>query len=153
VGNRGSDIDHVLIGPGGVFTINTKKHPGKKIWVGGNTIMVSGHRVPYVRNSEHEAERASRLLSQRTGSPVDARAVLIFTTGTIIPDVTIKAPPTNVAILDRVDVPRVFKRAERRLTPTQVEAIFAVARRSTTWTPASGSEPDHASSSAIRGRG
>lgn len=30
VGQRDSDIDHVAIGPGGVFTLNTKNHLGKK---------------------------------------------------------------------------------------------------------------------------
>src|SRR5680860_1213119 len=27
VGDRGSDIDHVIVGPGGVFTVNAKHHP------------------------------------------------------------------------------------------------------------------------------
>lgn len=27
VGDRGSDIDHVVVGPGGVFTVNAKNHP------------------------------------------------------------------------------------------------------------------------------
>ena len=133
VGNRGSDIDHVVIGPPGVYTVNTKKHPGKKVWVGGSTIMVDGQRKPYVRNSEHEAERASRLLSAAAGFPVVVKPVLIFTTGTLIPDVTIKSKPKNVVVLDRMDVPRIFKRGEKRLTPDQVDAIYDVARRSTTW--------------------
>ena len=42
VGDKGSDIDHLVIGPGGVFTLNTKHHPKAKIWVGGNTFMVNG---------------------------------------------------------------------------------------------------------------
>ncbi|MBG6212216.1 hypothetical protein RCH23_000129 [Cryobacterium sp. CAN_C3] len=29
VGSGSSDIDHVVIGPAGVFTINTKNHTGK----------------------------------------------------------------------------------------------------------------------------
>ena len=33
VGERDADIDHVLIGPAGVFTINTKTHPGKRVTV------------------------------------------------------------------------------------------------------------------------
>jgi hypothetical protein len=68
VGTRGSDIDHVVIGPGGVFTINTKHHPGAEIWVGGDTVLVNGVRQAYVRNSRHEAERAGRLLSRRADS-------------------------------------------------------------------------------------
>ena len=59
VGKRGSDIDHVVIGPAGVFTINTKKHPGKKVWVSKNAILVNGHRTDYLRNSRFEGERAT----------------------------------------------------------------------------------------------
>lgn len=68
VGERGSDIDHVLIGPGGVWTINTKNHPGKAIWVGKHQVRVDGHKTTYLRNSRFEAERASRLLTRRAGS-------------------------------------------------------------------------------------
>ena len=28
IGSRGSDIDHIVVGPAGVFTINTKRHRG-----------------------------------------------------------------------------------------------------------------------------
>src|SRR5690606_5346631 len=35
IGNGNTDIDHVVIGPSGVFTINTKYTNGKKVWVGG----------------------------------------------------------------------------------------------------------------------
>lgn len=35
VGQRDSDIDHVVVGPPGVFTVNTKWHPEGRIWVGG----------------------------------------------------------------------------------------------------------------------
>jgi hypothetical protein len=57
VGARGADIDHLVIGPGGVFTINTKHHPDARIWVGGDTFLVNGKRYPYVRNARHEAAR------------------------------------------------------------------------------------------------
>lgn len=55
VGERGSDIDHVVIGPAGVFTINTKNHPGAKVWVGKDQLRVNGHTQPYIRNSRFEA--------------------------------------------------------------------------------------------------
>ena len=40
IGKKGADIDHVVIGPGGIFTINTKNHSGKAVWVAGHTLMV-----------------------------------------------------------------------------------------------------------------
>lgn len=67
VGRRGADIDHLVIGPGGVFTVNAKHHKGADIWVGGETLMVNGARTQHVRNARHEAERAGRLLSEALG--------------------------------------------------------------------------------------
>jgi hypothetical protein len=133
VGKADSDIDHVLVGPGGVYTINTKKHPGKKVWVGRTSILVNGQRTDYLRNSRFEGERASTLLTSAVGFPVVVKPALIFITGTLVPDVTIKELPDGVAILDRMDIPRVFRRASAKLTPEQVETIYAAARRSTTW--------------------
>lgn len=133
VGERGIDIDHVVIGHGGVYTLNTKTHPGGSIWVGRRQVRVNGHRTDYLRNSRHEAARAERLLTAAVGFPVPVRAALVFLTGTLIPNVTIKQQPEDVFIYDRMDIPGVFKRAPKRLTPEQVEVVFEQARRSTTW--------------------
>ncbi len=53
-------------------------------------------------------------------------------TGTVVPQVTIKQMPTDVLVLDRMDVPGVFKRSPERLTLEMIEQIYEVARRSTT---------------------
>jgi len=134
VGKRGSDIDHVVISAGGVYTLNTKNHPGGRVWVGSRAIRVNGQPVTYLRNSQYEGQRAERLLSEAAGFPVPVRPVLVFLTGSLIPNVTIKQRPEAVLILDRMDIPGAFKRAPRRISPEQVDAIFDVARRCTTWT-------------------
>ena len=77
VGDRGSDIDHLIIGPGGVFTVNAKHHPKAKIWVGGNTFMVNGNRQPYIRNSRYEAARAAKLLTAACGFPVHVEGLIV----------------------------------------------------------------------------
>ena len=133
IGEKGSDIDHVLIGPGGVFTVNTKRHPNGKIWVARNTIMVNGQKVPYLRNSRHEAQRASKLLSAATGEAVEVRGVLIFMTGTVIPNLTIKEHPDDVVILDRLAIPRAFRKAPQRLSSERIHTIAQAARRVSTW--------------------
>jgi hypothetical protein len=134
VGKRGSDIDHVVIGWGGVYTLNTKTHPGARVWVGEHAVRVNGQPTQYLRNSRHEAERAGRLLSQAVGFAVPVRSALVLLTGTLIPNVTIKKAPADVGIYDRMDIPGVFKRAPRRIDAEQVEAIYDAARRCTTWT-------------------
>jgi len=60
------------------------------------------------------------------------RPLLVFLTGIVLPQVTIGQMPTDVLVLDRMDVPSVFKRSPERLTPEVVEQVYEVARRSTT---------------------
>lgn len=133
VGTRGSDIDHVVIGPAGVFTVNTKHHPRSRVWVGGDTVLVGGTRQPYVRNSRHEARRASRLLTAACGFPV-AAVGLVAVVGAR--DLTVRSQPAggDVHLLSGRTIDRWLRsRPVGVLTAAQVGAVHERARRSTTW--------------------
>lgn len=130
VGSRGSDIDHVVIGPAGVFTLNAKNHRGKRIWVGGNTVRVDTHRTHYVRNARHEAARASSLLSAALGWSVPVHGVVV-PVGAI--EVTVQSQPLEVTVVPRRQLAGWLGRLGPLLTQEQVEAVYEVARRSTTW--------------------
>src|SRR5680860_22366 len=132
VGDRGSDIDHVIVGPGGVFTVNAKHHPKAKIWVGGNTFMVDGHKQPYIRNSRYEATRAAKLLSAACGFPVHVEGLIVTVNAG---DVTIKSAPVGVHVVPRMQVARWLLRHGDILADDTLEAIHDAARRSITWQP------------------
>lgn len=132
VGNRGSDIDHLVVGPGGVFTINTKHHPGAKIWVGGSTFMVDGHKQPYIRNSRYEADRASKLLTAATGTPVHVEGLIVTVNAD---DIVIKTPPVGVYVVPRMQIARWLLRLGPVLSDDQIDTVYQAARRSTTWRP------------------
>src|SRR5262249_9630418 len=112
-----------------------KTHPDGSVWVDRGSLRVNGHPTDYLRNSRHEAKRASRLLTAACGLPVNVHPALVILTGTIIPNITIKQAPDDVAILDRTDIPSPFRRTKRQLTDQQAADIFDHARRSTTWQP------------------
>lgn len=130
VGERGSDIDHLVIGPGGVYTINAKHHPGARVWVGGNTLLVNGKRQPYLRNSRHEAKRAGDLLSGACGFPVTAQSVIVPVRAE---KVTVKKAPPDVHVVARFDFARWLLRRPHVLDPRTQDILYAAARRSTTW--------------------
>lgn len=130
VGDRGSDIDHLLIGPGGIFTVNAKNHPGAKIWVGGNTFMVNGHRQPYIRNARYEAERAAKLLTAACGFPVHVQGLIVTVNAQ---DVVIKSEPDGVNVTWRNNLDKWLLRHGDIHTPGTLDAIYEAARRSTTW--------------------
>lgn len=132
VGENGSDIDHVVIGPAGVFTLNAKHHPGAKIWVGGSTVTINGQRQPYIRNSAHEARRASRLLSAACGFPVSAVGVVVPVGAS---DVVIKTPPADVHVVYRRALARWLRERPAALPDDAVDQVFQAARRSNTWQP------------------
>ncbi len=55
VGKGESDLDHLLISSGGVFTVNTKNYPGKQVWVGQHSVKVNGHSTRYLPIACYEA--------------------------------------------------------------------------------------------------
>lgn len=132
VGDNGSDIDHLVIGPGGVFSLNAKHHPGARIWVRDNAFRVNGQQQPYIRNSRHEALRAGRYLTAACGFPVAV-------TGIVVPvdadDLTIKQQPADVVVVNRMALAPWLRRRPDLLEEATVDAIFEAARRSTTWRP------------------
>ncbi|WP_285117235.1 nuclease-related domain-containing protein [Leifsonia sp. fls2-241-R2A-40a] len=62
VGSGEADVDHLVVGPGGVFVINTKHHRGGSVTVYQRAVLVNGAKQPYLRNSDFEASRVRGLL-------------------------------------------------------------------------------------------
>jgi hypothetical protein len=132
--DAGTDLDHLVIGPGGVFCINTKSHPNAKIWVAGDTVLVNGHRPEhnYVRASRSEGRKVARLLSAACGLEVVVRPVIAFVNAI---GLEVKQQPADVHICSRRRIAEWLAAQPRTLRPDQVEALFSAGRRSTTWGP------------------
>jgi hypothetical protein len=128
------DIDAFVIGPGGIFSINAKHHQGARIWVGGDTIMVNGTCQPYVRNSRHEAQRASRLLRRAIGEPVMVQGLVVPVAANAF---TVKEQPKDVYVINRVRLARRLRTLPDRIDPSTVQRVFDAARLSSTWMPLS----------------
>ena len=77
VGASGTDIDHILIGPGGVFTITSQNHAGRRGWVAGRTFIVSGQKHNHVFAAITQAARATRMLSRTTGMIVHVTPIIV----------------------------------------------------------------------------
>ena len=56
-------IDHLVIGPAGVFSITVHSHAGQVVWVGERTFMVDDVRLSHLADAEDAASAASRLLT------------------------------------------------------------------------------------------
>jgi hypothetical protein len=130
VGAGDSDIDHVVIGPAGVFTLNTKNHPGKRVFAGGRTFMVNGHKQHYVRNSEHEAARASMMLSDALGVEVAVTPVIVVVGAESI---VVGSTPPAVEVRSSGQIGRWLARRKVTLTDEEILHVSRVAGRRGTW--------------------
>ena len=73
VSEQGSnEVDHLVVGPPGVFTVSTLHHRGARIRVGGQVVWVDDAIREYLRNARIEAARVSRRLSEALGAGVGA---------------------------------------------------------------------------------
>ncbi|MFJ9023636.1 nuclease-related domain-containing protein [Streptomyces sp. NPDC102259] len=69
-------MDHLAIGPAGVFAINSKRHRGKSVWYGDAAITVNGATTRHIAISQSEARRIARVLSRHCGVAVPVRPVI-----------------------------------------------------------------------------
>jgi hypothetical protein len=144
VGSAGADIDHVVIGPGGTFTINTKNHGAKKVWAAGKTFMVEGQKLAHIHHSSFEAQRAARLLTGVTGTPVSVTPLIVV----VNPASLVRKKP-DVTVLDATELFRWMRRQPQMQTDATVARIALAASRRDTWTTLVDDDAEPASS---RGR-
>jgi hypothetical protein len=126
----GADIDHVVIGPSGVFTVNTKHHPGASVWVRDRVFRVNGRSEDHLRFSETEQRRATKVLRRWCGWPVPVQAV-VAVVGARRLDVAFTNPSVLVVDGERLD--QELARLPAQLTRLQIESVFSVARHASIW--------------------
>ncbi len=129
VGDGDIDIDHVVIGPGGVFTLNTKHHARSKVWVADRAILVGGQKTHYLRNSRHEASRATDLLTSACGFDVHVEPIIVV----IAKELTVRSQPVGVHVVPRHRIASWLERRPATLACATVDAVYDAARRDTTW--------------------
>ena len=71
-------VDHVAIGPGGMFMIYVEHQPGAKVWISEHTVTINGRDSDHLRQARFEARRASGRLTEACGRDVTVQSVLML---------------------------------------------------------------------------
>jgi hypothetical protein len=129
VGHRGANIDHVVIGPGGVFTVNTRYLFGE-IVVYQRSITHEGSRTDYLSKASAEARRAASLLSAAIGRTVQVRGVLAI----LADEWTIVEEPPDVIVRGPRGAKNLMLKQPPVLRPSDVIVLAAAASKPDTWT-------------------
>lgn len=130
---QGDVVQHLLIGPGGIYAITVHVHLGAHVQVDRRTLYVNHRPVPYLRDARLQGQRLERVLGAASSSFVSVRAVVVVHTGALAAPRVAKMP-ADALVLGRTDIPGVFRRLPRRLTDDDVAMLARVAARKETWT-------------------
>ena len=101
VGDSGADVDHLVIGPGGVFALHSDRQARKAVQVAGRSVLVGARKIPYIREAEYEAVCLTTLLSQRMPRAASVHGVVVLVD---TKSVIVKAQPSRVKVIEAVDL-------------------------------------------------
>ncbi|MFF2051459.1 nuclease-related domain-containing protein [Leifsonia sp. NPDC058194] len=129
VGSGDADLDHLVVGPGGVFVVNTKHHRGARVWVAERAVLVDGAKKPYLRNADLETSRVRGLLA---GAGIDApvRAVVAVVGAK---ELRVRARPRTVDVVRGEGLVRWLVRRPPVLDPATVAAVASLVDAPGTW--------------------
>jgi hypothetical protein len=132
IGADTKDVDHLVIGPGGVFAINTKHHAAASIWVGDHVLRVNNSNTPHLKVARSDSADVSRRLSGRVGFPVPVTPVIAVLNARAITDNRPNQSRT-VSVVDARKLVSWLTSRPPQLSPTKIDLIKLAAEEPQTW--------------------
>jgi len=123
-----SEVDHLVIGPGGVFTVTTRNLSGQRVLVVGGTLRVNGGPTEHIRDARDEAERAAKALDKVLGDVVEVRPVIV-----IVDPASTSRRPSSVAVLESGELSAWLLGRPQVYSDGVVARIAAAAESQETW--------------------
>ncbi|MEV8227813.1 NERD domain-containing protein [Streptomyces sp. NPDC079167] len=126
----GTEIGHLLIGPGGVFAVSTDHRPGASVRIAEGALHIDdGAPQPYELDGRPGARRARAALEAYCAFDVPVQTVLVFTGVTAL---EVASTPAGVRVCRERQL-SVLTPLTGVFTPTQVERVYDVARNREAW--------------------
>ena len=97
LGPDGAAIDHLVVGPGGIFSITTAHHCRARIRVSHRTVRVGGRRTGYLPAAVRDAARVTFVLRERMPLLAPVQPVIALVDADRI---TGRGTPQQVKVLD-----------------------------------------------------
>jgi hypothetical protein len=132
IGASTKDVDHLVIGPGGVFSINTKHHAGSSIWVGDFAVRVNNFDNHYGTQSARDGADVAKRLTAKTGFDVVVTPTLAFLDPKSISDKS-SAGKRRVSAVDASSLVEWLLSRPRAFSETELALIKIAAEEPETW--------------------
>jgi hypothetical protein len=123
-------IDHLLIGPPGVFAVTTENYPGQEVRVSDDDVTIAGRPVNDVAIARRLADSASDRLSSAAHRHVPVEPIIVTVGSTKL---FVREQPMGVTVVDSKHLVRLLTRLSRSLAGAEVAFISDLADRDSTW--------------------
>jgi hypothetical protein len=132
IGSGTKDIDHLVIGPTGVYAINTKHHIGASIWIGDHVLRVNNANTPHIAAARRDADDVSVRLARHADFGVHVVPVVALVGQSTITDGR-KGPRSHPAVVDSRRLVDWMLRQTASHSSTELELIRLAAEEPSTW--------------------
>ena len=132
IGADTKDVDHLVIGPAGVFAINTKHHADASVWVGDFVLRVNNGNTHHLKQAVSDGRDVARRLTTKLGFPVRVTSVLAILHSRSIVDKR-TADKRRVTVVDAEQLVAWLISQPRQLSDATLGLIKLAAEEPETW--------------------
>lgn len=132
IGQEDTDVDHILIGPNGVFVLNTKHHAGASVWVGDVVMMINNAKTPHLHRARSENVKVGQRLRAKVGFPVEVRSAIVVVGERKITDIR-DADRRPIAVVSSRHLVRWLTAQPATLSRTELDLVRLAAEEPDTW--------------------
>lgn len=125
-----SVLDHLVIGPAGVFAIHVTNTLDRDVVVDRDTVFISGQPSQAIPDARSQAQAAADRLSEATGTAVRVRPVLVLVEPRRF---SVRVPAASVRVIPSYQLERALTRAPRTLDGAHIASVSDFADLHTTW--------------------
>jgi hypothetical protein len=138
VGAEEVTLDHLVIGPPGVFLVEDRHSPGGKVHASTTGLDIDGTHVDLARIrtlGEEVHDRLAEAIALAAGFEEVLNAPPVTPVIAVVgATIVTHSRPRGVVVARAGDLARAMRGRGDRLSPAAVEETYAIARRSDTWT-------------------
>lgn len=133
---QGSDghpfLDHWVIGPGGIYLLNGKTHPGSRLYVAGDNFLVDGKDAPYIPETRDHALEGAERISSNMRWDLDVMGVIVPVNDRKL---TVDQQPYAVEVMGDHGLAEWLVNRPEELSKQQIIAAYNAARSNARWRP------------------
>lgn len=123
-------VDHLVLGPGGIFAINSRTRWDRDLFGAPRSIPIGDHTFPYLRDARFESAQITALLAAAMPATTVVQPVIVLVNPHKI---LLAGKPDAVTVIDSPRLRRWLMGREQVFSPQQQAALAAIIDDPATW--------------------